>query len=154
SPDGKLWFVNEEGIGVVDPRRLARNPLPPPVQIEQIAADRKTYAPDPHLRLPPLVRDVEIDYTALSFVAPEKVRFRYILEGRDPDWHDVGNRRQAFYDDLGPRKYRFRVMAANNDGVWNEAGASFDFSVDPAYYQTTWFRALVAAAALALLTAL
>jgi len=92
------------------------------------------------MRLPPLVRDLEIDYTALSLVAPEKVFFRYKLEGWDPDWQDAGTRRQAFYSNLPPRSYTFRVKACNNSGVWNEAGSSLDFSVAPAYYQTPWFR--------------
>jgi signal transduction histidine kinase len=104
--------------------------------------------------LPPLVRDLEIDYTALSLVAPEKNRFRVKLEGRDRDWKDAGTRRQAFYSDLAPRNYRFRVIAGNNSGVWNEAGASFDFSIAPAYYQTAWFRVSCVAAFLALLWAL
>ena len=105
-------------------------------------------------RLPPLVRDLEIDYTALSLVAPEKILFRYKLEGLDRDWQDVGNRRQAFYTNLPPRTYRFRVIACNNSGVWNETGRLFDFSIAPAYYQTVWFRLLCAAAFLALLWAL
>ncbi|PWU01420.1 MAG: hypothetical protein C5B51_22770, partial [Terriglobia bacterium] len=156
SPDGRLWFVEDGGLGVIDPRHLPFNRLPPPVHIEKITADRKTYAADANgrLRLPPLVRDVQIDYTGLSFAEPEKMRFRFKLEGRDRDWHEVGNRRQAFYDDLPPRNYRFRVMASNNDGVWNEAGTSLDFSVAPAYYQTTWFLALAVAAILGLLAAL
>ena len=104
-----------------------------------------------NLRLPPRVRDLEIDYTALSLVAPEKVDFRYKLEGRDRDWQDAGNRRQAFYTDLPPRNYRFRVVASNNSGVWNETGAFLDFSVAPAYYQATWFRLSCVAAFLALL---
>jgi len=153
--DGKLWFVSMEGgVSVVDPRHLPFNKLPPPVDIEQVTADRKTYAAGAKLRLPPLVRDAEIDYTALSFVAPEKMQFRYKLEGYDGEWHEAGNRRQAFYTNLGPRRYRFRVMASNNSGVWNEAGASLDFAVDPAYYQTRWFEALVACAILGLLAAL
>jgi hypothetical protein len=106
------------------------------------------------LRLPPLVRDLEIDYTALSLVAPEKIRFRVKLEGRDPEWKDVGNERKASYSDLPPRNYRFRVKACNNSGVWNEAGAFFDFSIDPAYYQTRWFQASCVAAVLGLLWAL
>ena len=151
SADGKLWFVTEGGVNVVDPRHLPFNQLPPPVHIEQITADRKTYSGDARQRLPPLVRDVEIDYTALSFVVPEKIQFKYKLEGHDREWQEAGNRRQAFYTDLPPRNYRFRVMASNNSGVWNEAGASLDFSVAPAYYQTTWFRAAIAAFVLALL---
>ena len=139
------------GFGVVDPRHLPFNRLPPPVEIEQITADRKVYPAEAKLRLPPRTRDLQIDYTAFSFVAPEKMRFRFKLESRDRDWHEVGNRRQAFYDDLPPRDYRFRVMASNNDGVWNEAGASLDFSVAPAYYQTTWFYACVVVAFCAVL---
>jgi len=106
------------------------------------------------LRLPPLVRDLQIDYTGLSLAAPEKVRFRYMLEGHDRDWQDAGARRQAFYNDLPPRNYRFRVIASNNSGVWNEAGALLDFAIAPAYYQTTWFRLLCVAAFLALFGAL
>src|SRR6185369_15787809 len=136
---------------VVDPRHLPFNKLPPPVHIEQITADRKTYDASGNLRLPPLIRDLQIDYTALSLVAPEKIQFRYMLEGHDKDWQDVGNRRQAFYNDLPPGTYRFRVMACNNSGVWNEAGAFLDFTIAPAYYQTTWFRVLLAIAFLMLL---
>jgi signal transduction histidine kinase/ligand-binding sensor domain-containing protein len=147
SPDGKIWFLTPEGVGVIDPRHLPFNKLRPPVHVEQITADRKTYwqnlsgdASSLHPRLPPLVRDLTIDYTALSLVVPEKVLFRYKLEGWDRDWQDVGNRRQAFYNNLSPGNYRFRVTASNNSGVWNEAGTFMDFSIAPAYYQTNWFR--------------
>ena len=98
-----MWFLPCDGVSVIDPRHLPFNKLPPPVHIEQITADRKTYDRTSrrmrHLRLPPLVRDLEIDYTALSLVAPEKIRFRYKLEGQDRDWQEVGNRRQAFYNE-------------------------------------------------------
>jgi signal transduction histidine kinase/streptogramin lyase len=156
TPDGKLWFSAGDGLSMVDPLHLPTNKLPPPVEIEQITADRKTYAvaSNGSLGLPPLVRDLEIDYTALSLAAPEKIRFRYKLEGRDRDWQDAGNRRQAFYSDLSPRSYRFRVAAANNSGVWNEAGASLDFSVAPAYYQTNWFRLSIIALSVAFLAGL
>jgi signal transduction histidine kinase/ligand-binding sensor domain-containing protein len=151
SSDGKIWFPTYDGVSVIDPHHLPFNKLPPPVRIDQITADRKTYDASPQLRLPPLVRDVEVDYTALSLVVSEKVLFRYKLEGRDRDWQDAGNRREAFYTDLPPRNYRFRVMACNNSGVWNETGAFLDFSVAPAYYQTIWFRTLCVAVFLALL---
>src|SRR5580658_8315464 len=154
SADGKIWFLIGDGVSVIDPNHLPFNKLPPPVHIEQITADRKKYETSSSQRLPPLVRDLEIDYTALSLVAPEKIRFRVKLEGRDPDWKDVGNERKAFYNDLPPRNYRFRVVASNNSGVWNEAGALFEFSILPAYYQTTWFQASCAAAFLGLLWAL
>lgn len=158
SADGRLWFLPSDGVSVVDPRHLPLNRLVPPVRIEQVTANHKTYdVPSDEkasLRLPALVRDLEIDYTALSLVAPEKNRFRYKLEGYDLDWIDAGNRRQAFYTNLSPRDYRFRVAACNNSGVWNEAGESFDFSIAPAYYQTLWFQVSCAAAFLALFWAL
>jgi len=142
--DGKLWFPGFEGVSMIDPRNLAYNSIPPPVHIEQFIADRQTYptASDAsgRVRLPALIRDLEIDYTALSLVAPEEVLFRYKLENWDRDWQEVGNRRQAFYNNLPPGNYRFRVMASNNSGVWNETGTFLDFSIAPAYYQTTWFR--------------
>jgi len=156
--DGKLWFLPLDGVSVIDPRHLASNKFPPPVQVERVIADRKTYwqnfsgiASSSHPRLPPLVRDLTIDYTALSFVAPEKVRFRYRLEGQDPDWKEVVNNREAHYSNLAPGDYRFRVTACNNSGVWNEAGTFLDFSIAPAYYQTTWFRLSCVSAFLALL---
>jgi signal transduction histidine kinase/ligand-binding sensor domain-containing protein len=156
--DGKLWFLPRDGVNVIDPRHLPRNELPPPVHVEQITADRKTYDASSdvngHLRLPPLIRDLEIDYTALSLVAPEKNQFRYKLEGLDRDWQNVGNRRQAFYNDLPPGSYRFRVVASNNSGVWNEKGAALDFSIAPAYWQTLWFRAACAVAFAGLIWAL
>lgn len=148
--DGKLWFLPGDGVSVFDPRRLSINSLPPPVHIEQITADRKTYEAVSGLQLPPLVRDLEIDYTALSFVAPDKNRFRVKLEGRDLGWRNVENRRQVVYTDLSPGTYRFRVTAANNSGVWNEIGGFLDFSVAPAYYQTRSFQTACVLTVLAL----
>jgi signal transduction histidine kinase/ligand-binding sensor domain-containing protein len=153
-PDGRLWFTTPEGVGVVDPRQLPFNAQPPPVQIEQIVADRESYATGPIttglVRLPARVRDVQIDYTALSLVAPHRLQFRYRLEGYDRDWQDAGTRRQAFYSRLGPGQYRFQVIAANNSGVWNDTGAAVELTIPPAYYQTTWFLALAIGAAAAL----
>ncbi|HXP40688.1 MAG TPA: histidine kinase, partial [Candidatus Acidoferrales bacterium] len=135
----------------IDPSRTYTNVIPPPVYVEEVIADRKNYPPGVGLRLPALTRNIEIDYTALSFVVPQKVRFRYKLEGRDTTWQEPGTRRQAFYSDLRPRKYRFRVIACNNDGLWNEQGATLDFSVAPAWYQTNWFRVACVATLLMLL---
>jgi signal transduction histidine kinase/ligand-binding sensor domain-containing protein len=152
--DGKLWFRSVDGVSVIDPRHLPFNKLPPPVHVEEVKVDGNNWDESHGWRLPALTRDLEIHYTALSLVAPEKNRFKYKLEGRDSDWKDAGNERKASYTDLPPRNYRFRVMASNNNGVWNEAGDSLDFSIAPAYYQTTWFRASCVAAFLALLWAL
>ena len=154
SADGKLWFAHFASVSVVDPHRLALNKIAPPVHIEQITADGKTYDPSSGPRLPPLVRDLAIDYTALSLAVPEKVHFRFMLEGQDKDWREVVNDRRVEYSNLGPRHYRFRVTACNNSGVWNETGDTLAFSIAPAYYQTNWFHALCVAAFLALLLAL
>ena len=151
SPDGRLWFVNGSLLQMVDPGHLYRNSRPPPVHIEEVVADRKVYQPHDGLGLPPLNRDLQIDYTALSFVVPQKVRFRYKLEGHDANWQDPGTRRQAFYSDLRPGRYQFRVIASNNDDVWNEQGAILNFSVAPAWYQSNWFRLLCVVTAALLL---
>jgi signal transduction histidine kinase len=149
--DGRLWFVPGPVVQMIDPRQTLRNRILPPVHIEEIIADHRSYAPGSNLTLPSLTRDLEIDYTALSFMAPQKVRFRYKLEGRDAGWQEPGTRRQAFYTDLHPGKYHFRVIACNNDGLWNEEGATLDFSVAPAWYQTNWFRVACTATLLILL---
>lgn len=145
STDGRLWFANDRTLQVIDPRRLPANRVPPPVHIEAITADRKRYALTDGLRLPALTKDIQIDYVALSYALPQKVKFRYKLDGHDATWQEPGNRRQAFYNDLRPGSYRFKVIACNNDGVWNDTGAAIHFTIIPAYYQTTWFRALAAA---------
>ena len=152
--DGKLWsLIAGEGVGVVDPHHLAVNKLPPPVHIEQITADTKTYGATNGMLLQPGIRDLLFEFTALTFVEPDKVRFRVKLEGQDTDWRELVNQRQVHYSNLPPRDYRFRVMACNNSGVWNEEGAMLDFSISPAYYQTAWFRVLSGAVLLSLLFA-
>ena len=137
--DGRLWFANGTLLQMIDPAHMAGNTVAPPVHVDLIVADRKSYSPQEGLSLPPLTRDLEIDYTALSFVLPQKVFFRYMLDGRDTRWEEPGTRRQAFYNDLPPGHYRFRVIACNNDGVWNEVGATLEFNILPAFYQTKWF---------------
>jgi len=154
STDGKLWFVHLDGVSAIDPLHLPINRVPPPVHIEEITADGQTYSPTSGLRLPARLRDLTIDYTALSLVAPEKVRFRFKLEGQDADWREVLNIRRVQYSNLAAGSYRFRVSAANNSGVWNQEGASLEFSVAPAYWQTNWFRAMCMAALLLVLWAL
>jgi signal transduction histidine kinase/ligand-binding sensor domain-containing protein len=143
APDGRLWFTNGFIAQMIDPDHVHKNVLPPPVHIEEMIADHKSHKIQEHLRLPALTHELEIDYTALSFSVPRKVRFRYRLDGgRDAHWEEPGLRRQAFYSDLGPGKYRFSVVACNNDGVWNNVGATLDFSIAPAWYQTYLFRLL------------
>jgi signal transduction histidine kinase/ligand-binding sensor domain-containing protein len=154
SPDGRLWFVGSSSLQMIDPGRSYKNPTPPPVHVEGLSADGKRYSPASPITLPPLTRDIQIDYTALSFVQPQKMGFRYILEGRDRGWENPGLRRQAFYSDLRPGSYRFRVIASNNDSVWNDTGATLDFNVAAAWYQTIWFRSLCVVVSVLLLWAI
>ena len=155
--DGKIWFLSGGGVQVVDPHHIVFNRRPPPVHIEQVIADGRLYWENlrgntpGNLRLPARTRDLEIDYAALSLVAPEKNQFRYRLDGRDRGWYDAGNRRLAFYTDLPPGRYRFHVIGSNNSGVWNERGASIDFSIAPAFWQTFWFRSACGVAFIAML---
>src|SRR5271157_1515841 len=145
SPDGRVWFATGVVVQMVDPSRLSQKALPAATYIESVVVDRKELAATDNLKLSPHPRELQIDYTSPTFLIPQRVRFRYRLDGYDHDWHDAGTRRQAFYTDLPPGKYTFRVVASNSDGVWNDTPARLDFSVAPAYYQTTWFRTLCAA---------
>ena len=137
--DGSLWFATVEGFAQVNPR-LHHNPLAPPVAIRSMVADDRTYSTFSPARLPALTRNIRFDYAALSLSIPERVRFRYRLDGLDSKWREVGSIRQAVYDNLGPGKYTFRVIACNNDGVWNMTGATMAFTILPAWYQTSSFR--------------
>jgi signal transduction histidine kinase/ligand-binding sensor domain-containing protein len=141
SSDGKMWFQGLGGASVIDPQHLPSNEITPRVQIERITANGKTYDASNGLRLPPGIGDLQIDYTALTFVAPETVQFRYQLGGQDRNWREVANDREAQYSNLPPGDYVFRVTAAGKSGVWNEASATLEFSVAPAWFQTNWFYA-------------
>ncbi|WP_353069163.1 two-component regulator propeller domain-containing protein [Tunturibacter empetritectus] len=142
TPDGRIWSVDRSAVQVIDPKHLPHNDTPPPVHIERIGVDHKEYPVGRDIRFPVSPHEVEIDYSALSFVVPEEVRFRYQLVGYDNAWTDSGTRRQAFYNDLGPGHNTFRVMACNNDGVWNQQGTTISFMIPPAWYQTAWFKFL------------
>ena len=142
--DGRLWFTSGRGANVVDPSHLAINYTVPPVKIESLTADHHKMQFSPLLKLPARTHDLEIDYTALSFINIQKVIFRYKLDGSDHNWQDAGTRRQAFYTNLSPGHYTFHVIARNASGVWNQEGAAVRFDIAPTWYQTLWFN-LVAA---------
>ncbi|HXI13678.1 MAG TPA: two-component regulator propeller domain-containing protein [Thermoanaerobaculia bacterium] len=147
--DGELWFGTTAGVAVVDPKTLRRNTIPPPVTIERFIVNEQPV----RLNSPQLAagsQRIEIHYAALSLVAPERVRYRYRLEGFDDHWIDAGSRRKAYYTNIDPGTYRFRVIAANDDGVWNERGAVMDFRLRAYFYDTPWFFALVIAALIAI----
>jgi signal transduction histidine kinase/ligand-binding sensor domain-containing protein len=143
--DGRIWFSVTNGVVWIDPSRLRKNELVPPVHVTSLSADGHEYAELADPRLPVRTTAIRIAYTGLSLTAPERVRFRYMLEGADRDWRDAGARREAFYTNLWPGRYKFRVIASNNDGAWNEQGAALEFNILPAFYQTNWFFLLIAA---------
>ena len=140
TPDGHLWSASDYNFQVIDSRHLPFDPLPPPVTLERIAADGRDYLPAHELVLPMHTRQIEVDYTGLSFRIPEQVRFRYRLQGHDTQWIDANTRRQAFYDNLSSGTYLFRVIACNSDGVWNLRGTEVAITILPDWYQTTLFR--------------
>ena len=140
--DGRLWFPTTRGAVIIDPANLHKNALAPLVAIERVAANRQEYRLDETAVVPPGPGQVEFNYTGLSFIAPQKVHFRYRLEGLEQEWVEARERRQTIYTNLAPGRYVFRVMACNNDGVWSETDAHSEFVLKPYFYQATWFRAL------------
>ncbi len=146
--DGRLLFASLKGLVEVSPEQLSSNALIPPVRVEKVLIDKKHADTSRHAVVPPGDGEVEVHYSALSYLAPEKVQFKYRLEGFDREWVEAGTRRFAYYAGLPPGEYKFRVIACNNDGVWNETGDAFAFYLKPHYYQTVWFYALCATMAL------
>lgn len=143
---GRIWFATDNGLTWIDPARMEKNNLPPPVVVKSLTTDEKTYRLTEILELPKGTESLRINYTATSLTVPERVRFKYRLENLDDNWHDAGTRREASFTNLGPGNYRFRVIASNNDGVWNEEGAVLEFKILPMFYQTNWFLSLCVAA--------
>ncbi|MBI4750038.1 MAG: hypothetical protein HY774_16255 [Acidobacteria bacterium] len=138
--DGTFWFPTQNGVAVVDPRVNPLNPLPPSVHVESVTIDRKAAPFDQGIELWPGQANLEIAYTAPSFIKPEQIRFKYQLEGADTEMVPAGTRRVAYYPYVPPGSYRFRVIAANSDGVWNLEGATLNLVVHPPFYLTWQFR--------------
>lgn len=142
--DGRVWFTTNNGVVWTDPSLQARNPIVPTVLVNSLDADgeRHTTALQQPVVLRPRAQNLQFSYTALSLTVPERVQFKYRLEGHDSAWQNPGTRREAFYNNLAPGHYRFRVIASNNDGLWNEEGATVDFVIPPTFVQTWWFTLL------------
>ncbi|MGA2179953.1 MAG: PAS domain S-box protein [Verrucomicrobiota bacterium] len=140
SSDGRIWFPSSKGIIMIDPTNVPSNPLPPVVFIERVRINGQEYRLDQEPALEPGPGNLEFDYSALYYQAPQKIQYRYRLEGYDSRWVDAGNRRSAFYTNLKPGRYRFQVQACNADGVWNTAGTSFALKLPPRFDQTIAFR--------------
>lgn len=135
---GRLWLCTDDGIAIIDPRRIKTNPVPPSVAIEQITADGRAFNPSSRLDIMP-PHEIRIVFTGISLMAPERVRFRYRMESLDRNWTDAGTHRTVTYVNLSPGRYRFHVIASNGDGVWNDQGAQVTLRIEPYFYQTAWF---------------
>jgi hypothetical protein len=141
SRDGRIWFATETGVVWIDPNQMVHNPVAPGVAVDSVTVNGKAYNFFSPLTLPARTTSLRMAFTAASMTIPERVRFRFKLDGVDKDWQDAGTRRETTYTNLGPGPYRFQVIACKSDGVWNEAGAVSNFTIAPTFYQTSWFRA-------------
>jgi ligand-binding sensor domain-containing protein/signal transduction histidine kinase len=138
---GRIWFSLNRGISVVDPGRLKNNAAPAIVHVQSILADGNLVPLERAAHIPGGRHRITFNYTGLSLSVPDRVRFRYQLDGFDRDWSEPVAIREAVYTNLGPGSYRFRVIASNPDGLWSPAEAAMAFEVDPLVWQTWWFRA-------------
>ncbi|HWU78317.1 MAG TPA: two-component regulator propeller domain-containing protein [Rhodanobacter sp.] len=151
--DGRMWFGTANGVVIVDPKHERVNRQVPPVAVERVLVDGRDVPPNHVGKIGPHVKRIELHYAAMSYVAPAAVKYRYRIEGFDRDWIDASGSRVAYYTNLPAGDYVFRVIACNNDDVWNTEGASVAFTIVPNWYDTWWFRVLIAMAVIGLLAA-
>ena len=146
--DGNLWFPTLNGVVRIEPEKFSFNTYLPPVKVEQVLIDKQPFDANAEISAPPGRGELEVQYTGLSFIAPERLKFRYQLS-RDQrgwidwspqtGWVDADTRRTAYFTNLPPGSYTFRVLASNSDGMWNETGATIRLRLQPHFYQTWWF---------------
>lgn len=148
--NGRFVFATRRGLLLVDPTQAPRPAPAPPVHLESVRIDGQESRLDTDLQLPAGTREIAFGFTAVSFLQPERIQFRYRLQGFDPDWVDGGHRRSAVYGRLPPGRYVFQVQAGNLPDAWGEkTGASRTLEQQPYYYQTRWFLALLVCAVVA-----
>ena len=146
--DGRIWYSTYSAVGWIDPANIRRNPVPPNVTILSMRSSGKLYGVGSAIALPPATDALQINYTALNFTMPERVRFRYRLDGVDDTWQEAGSRRTAFYNSLGPGRYTFRVNGINEDDVPAKHEAVLSFTIEPTLTQSLWFKTLLGVLAL------
>jgi signal transduction histidine kinase/ligand-binding sensor domain-containing protein len=149
--DGRIWIADNGGVSWIDPQQVLKVPMPPPVTIESLTAGNQYFRLPLDTTLAPNSRDIQLNYSSPVLGTPERMRFKYRLDGYDTEWHEAGARRQAFYTGVSPGRYHFRVIASNGGERWTEEGPGLHFTVTPAYYQTIWFKALLLGLAACLL---
>ncbi len=153
--DGRLWFTFRNGVVWLDPTAYSeKKAASPPITIQSVAADDKSYAPGSPLSLPAHTSSVQVSYSAVSLSDPEAIRFRYKLQETDKDWHEAAAASPVTYRNLPPGSYHFGVEASDTNGAWSGAPANLVFTIQPAYYQTNWFRFLCVGVFMALFWAL
>jgi len=151
--DGRIWLSSAKGVILIDPTHLPVNSQPPPIQLLRVRIDGAEYPVDQAPDLLGGARNVEFEYGAIDYQAPERIRYRYRLEGFQNEWVDAETRRSAYFTNLPPGHYRFQVKACNADEVWNEEGASFHLVLRPALHERWWFRLGLMGAGLGLIGA-
>ena len=140
---GRLWFATLAGVVMIEPSTLRPSQAPPNIAIERLIVDERDMGAADDIEIAAGTQRVAFEYTALSFVSPERTTFRYQLEGYDADWIEAGTRRTAYYTSIPPGQYRFRVTARTSDGIWNEHVAALQFRLRPFFYQTPFFLSAV-----------
>src|SRR6266851_3424658 len=151
---GRIWFSLTHGLSVVDPSHIANTSAPALPHVEAIMADNDPITVAKLVRIPSSRKRITFMYSGLSLAVPERIRFRYSLDGFDRGWSEPTAAREAVYTNLSSGSYRFRVIASNSYRQWNDSEAAISLKVDPAFWQTWWFRGSCVAAFLALLAAL
>jgi signal transduction histidine kinase len=146
--NGRLWFAVNNGVVWLDPDNAQHSVPALPVTIQSVIADDKYYDLRAPLRFPARTSTVEINYVSVSLSAPEAVRYRYKLQETDNDWREVRTAEPVTFRNLAPGSYHFVVASSNTNGAWSDKVAVLDFSIAPAFYQTTWFRLAMVATAL------
>jgi signal transduction histidine kinase/ligand-binding sensor domain-containing protein len=149
--DGRIYFATRSSVVWIDPRQIPRNTTRPTVDIQSVNADGKMYDHPQELHLKANIDNLEIRYTAPSLLIPERVRFRYFMEGLDKRWMDAGDRRMALYSRVPPGKYVFKVIASNDEGLWSESARMVSIDIPPSFIQSIWFQILCAFVILLLL---
>jgi diguanylate cyclase (GGDEF)-like protein len=142
---GRLWFPTVAGVTSIDPAHSQLQSEEPKIAMEAVRVDGQEVMPEGGITAGPGTVDLEIQFTAPNFTAPERMQFRYRLRGFDPDWVNVGNRRAAYYTKLPPGQYVFMVQGANSDGIWSTDAATLEVIIKPRFWETWWFRLCCAA---------
>lgn len=140
--DGRMWFPTTNGVAIINPSDIPKNSVPPEVTVESLKVDSLSINLEHHVSIDPGYSYLEFHYTGLSFVVPEKMIFKYKLEGFDKEWRNAGSRRVAYYTNVPPGHYTFRVQARNNDEVWSKEGVALAIELRPYFYETAWFYVL------------